>query len=211
LSGLGTKLTRVLTTDSTSTTSSMSSMSSTGLSQTRDRPAYTSSGRGGAGNIRPISKLPNDSLPSTAEQVEDDTSVPRGREVAVSLKALSSGRGGAGNFRAHASTNYPSAGGSASHLPISRPSGGPDAYELEVLAMRIAEAKYQIRSSGRGGAGNMVSHSRSRSHSRGRPPPTHEVLVSQPLSAPLRRVPRQVAYRGRGGAGNVVSLPSNRN
>jgi len=208
LSNLGNKLTRVLSSTG-SDTSSIRSKESVDRSQSRGRPSYASSGRGGAGNIRSVSRNPDASatLSPTAEAVEDDASNPRGREVGVSAKAMSSGRGGVGNIRppnANSSspvTHVPAGAARSVSRSASRPAGGagvgPDAYEKEVLAKRMAEAQSEVRSSGRGGAGNMVA---SRSRSRGPD-------ISQ-SPGPARRVPPAAIHSGRGGAGNViVNLP----
>ncbi|KZT20889.1 hypothetical protein NEOLEDRAFT_1033158, partial [Neolentinus lepideus HHB14362 ss-1] len=107
------------------------------ISRGRD---FTSSGRGGAGNIRRNPDLPE--VPAT---------ITRGREPVPNYSARSSvsvGRGGAGNIRS----------------PSRDPAQQTDAaYEQEVIRRRMEERQAAVVSSGRGGAGNFTSPSRSRS------------------------------------------------
>jgi len=148
-------------------------MSTEDRSQSRGREqVWASSGRGGAGNIRPSSKStdPTNRIPGP-----DDFSPSRGRELLNNVKnaIMSSGRGGAGNIR----------------------SPSRDAVVASQEAVR-EEAKY-IKdhanpdipvSHGRGGAGN-ISNSRSRSRSR------------DPTSTPGNPA-TVVHSSGRGGYGN---------
>ena len=111
----------------------------------------TSSGRGGAGNIRPASHS-RDANPSLSGP--DDFSPTRGRDIAPPphltspTGIISSGRGGAGNMRS------PSRGPAQ---PIQTPA---EHSAIVAAAERDAELPH---SSGRGGFGNIVSRSRSRS------------------------------------------------
>lgn len=107
-----------------------------------DEPVY-SSGRGGAGNIRPISREPN----ATRVKGPDDFSPSRGREVpAIGNTLTHSGRGGAGNVR------------SPSRDAEGNVKAAREVNEY-VAAHQHTDAPY---SSGRGGAGN-INRSRSRS------------------------------------------------
>jgi len=114
-------------------------------SQSRGREAIASTGRGGAGNIRSVSK---DALKGVHGEHEDDASNTRGREFNVSPKVKSSGRGGAANIRSSSATRSPSA--------------GPNLGEKEIIRQHIADSESVPHSSGRGGSGNITSRSRSR-------------------------------------------------
>ncbi|KAJ7100914.1 hypothetical protein B0H15DRAFT_1018187 [Mycena belliarum] len=151
----------------------------TDRSTSRGRDALTSSGRGGAGNIR-VSSSQDRPLSGP-----DDFSDTRGREPAVAPLAQtqigSTGRGGAGNFRS------PSRGHSID----------VDARTAEERArIKAAEARMQegVFSTGRGGAGNM---STSRSRSRG----------PDAALSPVHEGAAQVHSSGRGGAGNIAPGP----
>ncbi|KAH8832569.1 hypothetical protein DL96DRAFT_664571 [Flagelloscypha sp. PMI_526] len=113
-------------------------------SVSRGRDNYTSSGRGGLGNIRPASQSrdrPTDG--------PDDFSSTRGRELppaSTTNKIISTGRGGLGNLRS------PSRDAAA---PIN------DQEELRILREHSQEKRDAPISTGRGGAGN-INRSRSR-------------------------------------------------
>lgn len=171
LAGLGTRLSKILS-NASSVTSVGTGPRSPVESGTKDRSrsrgrqeAFHSSGRGGAGNIRPASRS-RDARPDGP----DDFSLTRGRDMGVSPGQLPrpthSGRGGAGNIR------------SPSRDPGER---SPDAKEIETLRVAIEHEAELPHSTGRGGAGNIVtSRSRSRSRAEG------------------------VRSSGRGGAGNMA-------
>jgi len=110
----------------------------------RGREAFTSTGRGGIGNIRHAS-LSRDERP---ESGPDDFSTTRGRErIANPTQVFSTGRGGAGNLRS----------------PSRDPSTPAEvvAVENEVIREYIATHEHAVYSSGRGGIGN-IHRSRSR-------------------------------------------------
>ncbi|KAF8649306.1 hypothetical protein AX16_005885 [Volvariella volvacea WC 439] len=114
-------------------------------SQSRGRDGFTSSGRGGLGNIRQtsVSRTRPDSGP-------DDFSSSRGREHAVDpTRVYSTGRGGAGNIRS------PS-------RDVRSPPLGPDIHEQEVVENYLSTHRDTPHSTGRGGLGNMTSRSQSR-------------------------------------------------
>ncbi|PPQ84442.1 hypothetical protein CVT25_012543 [Psilocybe cyanescens] len=139
-----------------------------------------STGRGGLGNIRQTSAS-RDARPSSGP---DDFSPTRGREpIASPQQVFSTGRGGAGNLR------------SPSRAPKDAQS---DAAEQEVIREYVASQEHAIKSSGRGGIGNI-----SRSRSRG---PPQSKSPSRP--SPTTGSPAPAAGKfstGRGGAGNILS------
>ncbi|KAI0321368.1 hypothetical protein OF83DRAFT_1168523 [Amylostereum chailletii] len=166
---LGAKLSRVLSTDSSShsppslqtavdsdrasTVSAQSTLQSE-RSVSRGRE-FHSSGRGGAGNIRPS---PASRDPPPPVDGPDDFSFTRGREP---RPVVSTGRGGAGNIRS----------GSRELPGINETPPALDA-DYENLLIREYDTKRPLGSypSGRGGAGNIQrsdSQSTSRSRSRG--------------------------------------------
>ncbi|KAH7909278.1 hypothetical protein BJ138DRAFT_1136676 [Hygrophoropsis aurantiaca] len=151
------------------------SLNSDNRSLSRGRDAFHSSGRGGIGNIR-RSSLSRDPRPADGP---DDFSPARGREPAVNPeRVFSVGRGGAGNFRSP-SQDIPSKEHPQTASIISEHATAQADYEAQ-LRKQHAEAN-QVRSSGRGGMGNI---SGSRSRSRGPSPAVHST--------------------GRGGAGNIL-------
>lgn len=130
-------------------------------SKSRGREGFTSTGRGGIGNIRQAS-LSRDARPSSGP---DDFSATRGREpVSHPAKVFSTGRGGVGNLRS----------------PSRDPANAPvvDAAEQEVIREYVAAHENTVYSSGRGGIGN-INRSRSREpasnidRSRSRDPHVH--------------------------------------
>ncbi|KAH7921659.1 hypothetical protein BV22DRAFT_1107076 [Leucogyrophana mollusca] len=151
------------------------STNSDNRSVSRGRDAFHSSGRGGVGNIRRSSQS-RDPRPVDGP---DDFSPARGREPAVNPeRVFSVGRGGAGNIRS------PSQDVGARDHPqtasiISEHASAQADYEAQ-LRKHHAETN-PVRSSGRGGIGNI---SGSRSRSRGPSPAMHST--------------------GRGGAGNII-------
>ncbi|KAF8837991.1 hypothetical protein BDN67DRAFT_1024804 [Paxillus ammoniavirescens] len=144
-------------------------MSDSERSLSRGRDAFQSTGRGGIGNIR-RSSLSRDARPADGP---DDFSPTRGREPVVHADRIYSvGRGGAGNIRSPSRD-------ALSH-PISEEAIAEVVHEAEVI--REYDELNTVRSSGRGGAGNI---SGSRSRSRGPGPVLHST--------------------GRGGVGNIRS------
>ncbi|KAI0777531.1 hypothetical protein BD413DRAFT_181579 [Trametes elegans] len=158
-----------------------STTASTDRSVSRGREAF-SSGRGGIGNMhRPSVDTASPSRPVTGEPL----SPVRGREATVDPeRAKSTGRGGMGNIRSKSrarssskvSEQYPQTASL-----VSDQAANVAEYEKYVLQQSEEAAKAGVRSSGRGGLGNIKSSSKSRSRS---------------------RVP-QVLSTGRGGAGNL--------
>ncbi|KAJ8456959.1 hypothetical protein ONZ45_g12478 [Pleurotus djamor] len=112
----------------------------TDRSVSRGREVYTSTGRGGLGNIRHASQ--------SRDRAEPEPVLNRGREPAISpafQPTYSTGRGGAGNIR------------SPSRDPL--PAAVNDPREAEILKQRSEEEG--VHSTGRGGLGN-INRSRSR-------------------------------------------------
>ncbi|KIM25642.1 hypothetical protein M408DRAFT_10282 [Serendipita vermifera MAFF 305830] len=153
------------------------------VSRGREQVAYQSSGRGGAGNIRPSSSSRD---PASRQAGPDDYSQSRGRELPATAAAphtekpriVQSGRGGAGNMRSP-----------------SREAG------IESRNALREEAKYVREhtntdipvSHGRGGAGN-ISNSRSRSRSRdpaATNPGNPAALNTIPSGTTLDRLPEE--------------------
>ncbi|KIK82158.1 hypothetical protein PAXRUDRAFT_154419 [Paxillus rubicundulus Ve08.2h10] len=140
-------------------------MSDSERSLSRGREAFQSTGRGGIGNIR-RSSLSRDARPADGP---DDFSPTRGREPVVHADSIYSvGRGGAGNIRSPSRNRH----------PISEGAIAEAVHEAEVI--REYDEANTVRSSGRGGVGNI---SGSRSRSRGPGPVLHST--------------------GRGGVGNL--------
>lgn len=106
----------------------------------RGREGFTSTGRGGIGNIRPTSQS-RDARPETGP---DDFSPIRGRELADPSQVFSTGRGGAGNLRSP-----------------SRDPAVVDFAEQELIKQYSASTENALYSTGRGGIGN-INRSRSR-------------------------------------------------
>jgi len=184
-------------------------------SQSRGREAIASTGRGGVGNIRSVSR---DALKGVHGEHEDDASNTRGREFNVSPKVKSSGRGGVGNIRSSSTTRSPSA--------------GPNLGEKEIIKQHIAESEGVPHSSGRGGSGNITG---SRSRSRGPAgagttvlPPLHSSgrggagnitregfdqnkLAKVEAAEMLKHAPTideaHMHSTGRGGLANITNLP----
>ncbi|KAF8327269.1 uncharacterized protein EI90DRAFT_3068492 [Cantharellus anzutake] len=110
---------------------------STERSQSRGRPSYVSTGRGGAGNMTPESSLPRELR-----------SEPSGRELSPVSRPgdiTHIGRGGRGNIRS--------------------PSRDNDTVNRQIvkdaaLAHDYDAAREGVQSTGRGGYGNMVSPAR---------------------------------------------------
>jgi len=186
-------------------------------SRSRGREAISSTGRGGVGNIRSISK---DALKGAhGVEHEDDTSNTRGREFNVSSKVVSSGRGGAGNIHSQSATTT-----------TRSPSAGPNAGEKEFIRQHVADGESAPHSSGRGGAGNITA-SRSRSRGPGSVPtlpPLHssgrggagnitrdgldQSKLVKAEAAEMQRLShlseeRQLHSTGRGGRANITDLP----
>ncbi|KZV78507.1 hypothetical protein EXIGLDRAFT_847474 [Exidia glandulosa HHB12029] len=153
-------------------------------SRGRDREPLVSSGRGGAGNIRP-SSTSRDARPLDGP---DDFSVTRGRELPTSHTVTHSGRGGAGNVRS--------------------PSRDPEserrvlAAEHERIVERLREEEHLPHSSGRGGAGN-IARSRSRDGPARTLVGTGTGTTTHPSTHPHAQH-EHVPNTGRGGYGNIV-------
>ncbi|KIP09783.1 hypothetical protein PHLGIDRAFT_11763 [Phlebiopsis gigantea 11061_1 CR5-6] len=153
-------------------------------SVSRGREAFKSSGRGGAGNIK--------ASPSIGHDIEDSLSPSRGRELPIGDKTRSVGRGGVGNIRSQSrarAASQVSEGHPHTQSILSENSANTAAFERAVIEDAGTKAS-AIRSSGRGGAGNI---SRSRSRTPGK------FFGSTPDS------PRHST--GRGGAGNITGGP----
>ncbi|KAH9478090.1 hypothetical protein JR316_0010328 [Psilocybe cubensis] len=178
-------------------------------STSRGRETF-STGRGGIGNIRQASAS-RDARPTTGP---DDFSVTRGREPAPvygaaaggggGAQVFSTGRGGAGNLR------------SPSRTPRDiREAAQAEAAEQEVIREYVASQEFAVKSSGRGGIGNInrsrsrgphsaldidldaaPSHSHSHSHSHS---PTRPLSGAAPTTGPGK------FSTGRGGAGNILN------
>ncbi|KAF8072327.1 hypothetical protein FPV67DRAFT_1560909 [Lyophyllum atratum] len=186
-------------------------MPSPDRSQSRGRDVYQSSGRGGAGNIRQTSAS-RDARPSDGP---DDFSIVRGREpLPASLKqTFSTGRGGAGNIRspsrdpttpniaeedtefirAHIAAAHDgphsSGRGGAGNISRSR-SRGPALY-----TQTPPTSGTPIRSTGRGGVGNMIDEAAVEGED--------EIVVLR-----LREEEGAVHSTGRGGAANMTHSPA---
>jgi len=160
-------------------------------SQSRGRE-FESSGRGGAGNIRPQSREP------LAHGLgPEDYSASRGRELRSTSKEpiTHSGRGGAGNIRS----------------PSRDPEGERKDYEADSKLVKDYDSHQHTHSSGRGGVGNI---DRSRS-----PDARHKTQQGSFLSSAIgsaigrlsrdhsRESPRAASTEhhtaGRGGYGNT--------
>ncbi|KIJ63878.1 hypothetical protein HYDPIDRAFT_112855 [Hydnomerulius pinastri MD-312] len=164
MSAIGAKLSRALSTDedrvSTTETlvnsTSSNSFNSENRSLSRGREAFHSSGRGGIGNIRRSSQS-RDPRPIDGP---DDFSPTRGREPAVNPeRVFSVGRGGAGNIRSPSrdvGRDQPQTNSIISENALVEA-------EYEAKIRREHAEASTARSSGRGGAGNITSGSRSRS------------------------------------------------
>lgn len=171
-------------------------------SQSRGREQMFSSGRGGAGNIKPASKSRE-----PREKGPDDFSPSRGRELRGIIDHIThAGRGGAGNIRSP-----------------SRDADGERKYVAEVEQhARDSIDPNAPRSSGRGGAGN-ISRSRSRSkepkivapvHTSGRggagniAPGAHEGHLTTVEESEVRQHHQEGGLHstGRGGAANVTEF-----
>jgi len=184
-------------------------------SRSRGREAISSTGRGGVGNIRSISK---DALKGAhGVEFEDDTSDTRGREFNVSSKVKSSGRGGVGNIHSQSAT-------------ARSPSAGPNAGEREIIRQHITDNESAPHSSGRGGVGN-ITGSRSQSRGPGSVPTLHPLHSSgrggagnmtregvdqsklvKAEEAEMQKHSHQPEERylhstGRGGRANITDLP----
>jgi len=123
-------------------------------SVSRGREPVYSSGRGGAGNIRPGSASRGPA--SQPGRGPDDFSPARGRELVDRREEVTTtGRGGAGNIRSQSRDS-------------SAAIQGDILLERQHTKEREASNVEQIYSTGRGGAGNM-----SRSRSRSREPSLH--------------------------------------
>ncbi|GLB33132.1 putative protein of unknown function (DUF3602) [Lyophyllum shimeji] len=183
LATLGAKITRTLSRDEAtltadSETRSVSTVASTAKdrSQSRGREVYQSSGRGGAGNIRQAS-LSRDARPPGGP---DDFSVVRGREpVPAATRSFSTGRGGVGNIRSpsrdpttttteeeqdvlnaaiSAAQNAPhsSGRGGAGNISLSHSLSHSISHSHSLSRSRSRGPRSPIRSTGRGGVGNMI-------------------------------------------------------
>jgi len=153
-------------------------MASADRSRSRGREQVFSSGRGGAGNIRPASKDP-----VVRGKGPDDFSPSRGRELPVIGDNFThSGKGGAGNIRSP-----------------SRDADGQRkaAKEVDEYAKAHHDANAPI-TTGKGGYGNVLDRSRSRSKG---PTSTSNNTTS---NTPRTSTQSQVHTYGHGGAGNVA-------
>jgi len=189
-------------------------------SASRGREVF-STGRGGAGNMRPSSKSRE---PAEHNSGPDDFSITRGREPRPEVNptgVFSTGRGGAGNLRSPSRDARPPP---------------TDPYENAVIKDHMKLVEEGPLSSGRGGIGN-INRSRSRepSHnplgfinrSRSREPssnnPISNIIRSrsrEPHSNPISNIFRSRSREpqshtplvhpplhstGRGGAGNIIT------
>ncbi|KZS89238.1 hypothetical protein SISNIDRAFT_232605 [Sistotremastrum niveocremeum HHB9708] len=201
----------------------------TDRSVSRGRDAgFTSSGRGGAGNIRRTSASADASdsiISNPKEDAADEVSSPRGREIEVSPKVLSSGRGGAGNIRSKSRN-----GRSLSKPPSIAEQSALDERERQVLEEHRLKKQEQagVLVSGRGGLGNIRSASqgpKSRSRSRaaelrstGRggagnmsldAPDIASLEIAEERERSAHHHPEGVHSTGRGGAGNIYAHTPN--
>lgn len=145
-------------------------------SVSRGRDAYQSSGRGGAGNIRPTS--------GSREPADDNLSPTRGRErITDPTRVYSTGRGGVGNLRSP-----------SREAGQQRSTSIPPA-EQELIRKRLEAEAEGIHSTGRGGLGNIKPRSRSRDAG-GLSNVTSNVSHATHDSS--------VHSTGRGGAGNIM-------
>jgi len=157
----------------------MSAVSERSVSRGREQVNYMSSGRGGAGNIRPGSR--DDASRKTGQDGPDDYSDSRGRElpapVTEKARVVGSGRGGAGNIRSP-----------------SRDAGIESRNALREEAKYVREhANADVpMSHGRGGAGN-ISNSRSRSRTRdaASTTPGNPAALSDVSATTLGRLPEE--------------------
>ncbi|THH16714.1 hypothetical protein EW146_g3965 [Bondarzewia mesenterica] len=213
ISALGARLSRVLTGESASTTETvLTAVEKERLSQeaTDDTASllkersvsrgreFHSSGRGGVGNIRPSSA----SLEHTSPRVDgpDDFSVTRGREPRSPVgtgQVVSTGRGGAGNI--HSPSRDISGDGRRRPAGSLEDDGGRE-YEDSVIRSSDDARSSTVRSSGRGGVGNIARSPQSKSRSRSRGPQKSTPLTSTKTANPtaLGDVPETDA----GSAGN---------
>jgi hypothetical protein len=155
---------------------------STERSTSRGRAILTSTGRGGAGNIRSPSREPI--APHTGPEDFSDT---RGRDPIPSLDpnvVISTGRGGAGNIRSPSRDAIRVENGTPEGSPARSEQRGRG-YDRDLIEAIDDANDNGVHSFGRGGAGNMSGsppHSKSRSRSR------------EPAHA-----------GGRGGFGNIIT------
>ncbi|KAF8988106.1 hypothetical protein BDQ17DRAFT_1393430 [Cyathus striatus] len=177
-------------------------------SQSRGRE-YTSSGRGGLGNIRQAS-LSRDARPDGP----DDFSNSRGREPVVASsegKIFSTGRGGAGNIRSPSRDSGTGLGSPSSRGRSANPQQSSireeeermREREREVLSKAVERDGVALHSTGRGGLGNIT-----RSLSRD-PRDVHEQGRSSRSRSRLGAGGVVYHSTGRGGAGNMVFGESN--
>jgi hypothetical protein len=164
-------------------------------SQSRGREEYSSSGRGGVGNLRPQSRDPV----ARTRGGPEDFSPSRGREVRSTYTepVTHSGRGGAGNVRS----------------PSRDPEGERKNYEAEGKLVKDYDSHQHIHSSGRGGVGN-IDRNIDRSRSRDVPRDVPHNNKSGVLGNLIGRISRDVSTErhststdhhtaGRGGYGNT--------
>ncbi|KAG5638750.1 hypothetical protein H0H81_010372, partial [Sphagnurus paluster] len=166
-----------------------------GRSPSRGREIFHSSGRGGAGNIRPVSVARN--------AVEQDEGA-RGREpLPTNPQVFSTGRGGAGNIRspsqepsvnvltrtATADTAGTLVKGDVATIE-ERENERQPRQPVRWSASTFTEGQEASVSYGRGGAGNIYSNA-------------HPNETSQPHSRSRSRGPDMPIGFGRGGAGNM--------
>ncbi|VDC02699.1 unnamed protein product [Peniophora sp. CBMAI 1063] len=146
---------------------------------------------------------PSTVAPDATEPVSPerrDGSQQRGRKV------VSSGRGGAGNIRPHDSSSS----------PAQRGVGGPDDFSVtrgRELLPQVLRTEGALKSTGRGGVGNIISRSKDRSVSREdiETESVVDTIVSTGEAEYERHLIREHAAAraagkfpsGRGGAGNV--------
>ncbi|KAF8989133.1 hypothetical protein BDQ17DRAFT_1434668 [Cyathus striatus] len=174
-------------------------------SQSRGRE-FTSSGRGGLGNIRQAS-LSRDARPDGP----DDFSNSRGREPVIASsegKIFSTGRGGAGNIRSPSRDSGTGLGSPSSRGRSANPQQSSireeeermREREREVLSKAVERDGVALHSTGRGGLGN-ITRSLSRDPSSPPSPPRQ-------ARGSLRSSSRDVHEQGRS-TGNMVFGESN--
>ncbi|KAI5825433.1 hypothetical protein K523DRAFT_313427 [Schizophyllum commune Tattone D] len=175
---------------------------------------FTSSGRGGLGNIHRASEdVPVYDGP-------DDFSATRGREPipAHAKEVFSTGRGGAGNMRSPSRASREVSEGNEARereilraaeergrdMPHSTGRGGlgnisrSRSREPESLVSR-SRSREPVRSTGRGGFGNMVS---------GEGPLSSETLHEEDEERKSHSLPEETHATGRGGFGNITHSPA---
>ncbi|KAG8798246.1 hypothetical protein FRC16_007639 [Serendipita sp. 398] len=171
-------------------------------SQSRGRETYFSSGRGGAGNMRPASREP-----AVRGKGPDDFSPTRGRELpSIGDSITHTGRGGAANVR---SPSKDAAGERAyaaevnqyvkdhtnPEAPVSSGRGGYGNIDRSRSRSRepaVSRERTNVHTYGHGGAGNVISGT-----------PAHLGAVEED-EAKAYRHSGGVHSTGRGGAANIT-------